>query len=75
MVDRAFKDLKQALTSPPVLALQECDACGVGLGAILSQNNHPIASERFNSTRSSSHSFNLQKRDTLNPLASKDYGL
>jgi hypothetical protein len=51
MADRAFNDLKQALTSPPVLALPdftqpftiECDACGVGLGAILSQNNHPIA--------------------------------
>ena len=51
MAEKAFNDLKQALTSPPVLALPdftqpfviECDACGVGLGAVLSQNNCPIA--------------------------------
>ena len=47
----AFNKLKQALTSPPVLRLPnfaqqfavECDACGDGLGAILSQDNQPIA--------------------------------
>ena len=47
----AFNKLKQALTSPPVLWLPnfsqefvvECDACGEGLGVILSQNNQPIA--------------------------------
>jgi len=47
----AFNKLKQALISPPVLRLPnfsqqfivECDACGDGLGAILSQNNQPIA--------------------------------
>ena len=47
----AFNKLKQALISPPVLQLPnfsqqfivECDACGDGLGAILSQNNQPIA--------------------------------
>jgi len=41
--------LKQALISPPVLRLPnfsqqfvaECDVCGDGLGAILSQNNQP----------------------------------
>jgi len=51
MAEKAFNNLKQALTSPPVLALPdftqpfviECDACGVGTGAVLSQNNHPIA--------------------------------
>jgi len=47
----AFNKLKQALISPPELRLPnfsqqfivECDACGDGLGAILSQNNQPIA--------------------------------
>ena len=41
MADRAFKDLKQALTSPPVLALLECDACGVGIDGVLSQKKRP----------------------------------
>jgi hypothetical protein len=43
--------LKEALTSPPVLRLPdftqqfviECDASGIGLGAILLQQNQPIA--------------------------------
>ena len=47
----AFKQLKEALTSPPVLCLPdfsqqfviECDANGVGIGAVLSQNNKPVA--------------------------------
>jgi hypothetical protein len=51
MAEKTFNDLKQALTSPPVLALPdftqpfviECDACGIGIGVVLSQNNHPIA--------------------------------
>jgi len=51
MAEKTFNDLKQALTSPLVLALLdftqqfviECDAWEVGIGAVLSQNNHPIA--------------------------------
>jgi hypothetical protein len=47
----AFDKLKEALVFPPVLRLPnfsqpfvvECDACGDGLGAILSQDNQPIA--------------------------------
>ena len=47
----AFKQLKEALTSPPVLCLPdfsqqfviECDASGVAIGAVLSQNNKPVA--------------------------------
>ena len=43
--DEAFHCLKQALTSPPILKLLdftqpfviECDVCGVGIGAILTQ--------------------------------------
>lgn len=47
----AFQKLKTTMVHPPVLALPdftkeliiECDACGVGIGAILMQNNQPIA--------------------------------
>ncbi|KAJ8765349.1 hypothetical protein K2173_012046 [Erythroxylum novogranatense] len=50
-VEEAFNKLKATLTSSPVLKLPdfdkpfivECDACGTGIGAILSQNNQPIA--------------------------------
>lgn len=47
----AFQNLKNALTSPPVLKLPdfskpfiiESDACGVGIGAILMQEERPVA--------------------------------
>ena len=46
-----FTQLKEALTSPPILRLPdftqrfviECDASGIGLGAILTQENRPVA--------------------------------
>lgn len=49
--DQSFLALKQALITAPVLALPdftkpftiETDACGVGIGAILSQQGHPLA--------------------------------
>ena len=45
-----FTKLKEALTSPPVLGLPdfsqqfviECDASGIRIGAVLTQNNQPI---------------------------------
>ena len=50
-VESAFNQLKEAVSHPLVLALLdftkpfiiECDASGVGLGAILMQNMRPIA--------------------------------
>jgi len=47
----AFETLKKTLTNPPVLALPnysspfviECDASASRIGAILMQDNHPIA--------------------------------
>ncbi|XP_072062290.1 uncharacterized protein [Arachis hypogaea] len=49
--ERALQELKAAVTSKPVLALPnfllpfviECDASGVGIGAVLSQGKYPIA--------------------------------
>ena len=49
--EAAFQQLKQALTSPPTLCLPdfsqpfvvESDASGTGIGAVLTQHNHPVA--------------------------------
>ncbi|XP_035549739.1 uncharacterized protein LOC118349426 [Juglans regia] len=48
---KAFGELKAAVTSPPVLALPdftkgfiiECDACANGVGAVLMQDQRPLA--------------------------------
>ncbi|KAL6343140.1 hypothetical protein AAG906_020929 [Vitis piasezkii] len=49
--EEAFHKLKEVLTNPPTLRLPdftqrfviECDASGTGIGAVLTQYNHPVA--------------------------------
>ena len=61
VAQRAFETINDRLCSTPILALSnfdllfevECDASRVGIGAVLTQAQHPLAffSEKLNGSR------------------------
>ena len=58
---KAFNEVKQKMTDAPIMRLPdftkpfevECDASGIGIGGVLSQEHHPIAyfSEKLNDAK------------------------
>ena len=75
---KAFHELQQAMTQAPVLALPDfskvfqvtCDASGVGIGGILSQEGHPIAyfSEKLCNARMRYSTYDKEFYDVVQSL-------
>lgn len=76
----AFEELKQKVTQAPVLGVPnfnevfqvECDASGLGIGCVLSQNQKPIAffSKKFNETR---HKYSTYDKEFYAIVRSLEY--